>query len=100
MDVRDDHAHSTHVERLLYKPDAALVRHPHEGGHPRRDGGDAHLRGVLDRHAGVLEVDEEGVVPGRLGDVHNLDAAADLDAEGGADLPGGGEADEVVLCDG
>lgn len=99
MDVRNNHTHGPHIKSSLYEATPALMRHPDKRRDARRDGRDADLGRILQRHARVLEIDEEGVVAGGLGDVGNLDAAADFDAEAGADLAGGGEGDEIVFGD-
>lgn len=47
----------------------------------------------------MLEVDEEGVVAGRFGDVDDFAAGDYLDAESSADFVFGDEAKEVVGAD-
>lgn len=100
MDMRDDDAHGADIKRALDKPSTALMRNPDKGRDAGRDGRDADLGRIAQGHAGVLQIDEQGVIAGRFGDMSDLDAAADLDAERGTDLAVGGETEEVVLGDG
>lgn len=46
----------------------------------------------------MFEVDEEGIVSGRLGDVDYLATATDLYTESSANLSRGSEGDEIVTC--
>lgn len=67
----ENHPHGPSIEHSLHQSIAALMRHAHKRRDPGQQSRRAELTRVVDREGRMLEVDEQGVKPGLLSDLHH-----------------------------